>query len=222
MHSIWALAGLWLLNLTISISNAVGIGKSWVESRHAGGWRRFMAWCVAAMAAVGFTWCISIVLGIAAYLSHLLDDQYVALFFQATYVLLVPLLLSTGYAITVQSWARAYRGGVCAKGVAVYNTFAQVWNTYHAIRGFGPALGQVFKGFGQALRGGGDGKTKMAVIVGFLLLISAGGGIIITYMIIHHYAASGERMKLRTEDAIGPRFLDVEAENCFIKEKETN
>jgi hypothetical protein len=201
IHSVLALAGLWVVNLTISILNAVNVGKAWVEAKHAGGLPRFMAWCVAIMAAVGFTWCISIVLGLAAYELHWLDDQYMALFFESTYILLVPFLLSTGLAITIQSWARAYRGSICQKGVAVYNTFATVFNTYHAASTFGRAFGNVLGTFGKAFSSVREPRARAAMVVLALLLISLGSGTLITWLIIRRYAAAGERMPLQVEHA---------------------
>ena len=41
-HALFVLV--WIMNFGISIWNAYAVGKVWVESKHAGGWHRFMAW----------------------------------------------------------------------------------------------------------------------------------------------------------------------------------
>lgn len=198
-----ALVGfLWVLNLGISIFNAVVVGKGWVEAKHAGGVARFMAWMVAIMAACGFTWCISIPLGIGAHLAGWLDARHLQLFFESTYIVIVPFVLTSGMAITIQSWARAYRGSIADKGVATYNTFAQAYNTYQAVEGFGDAFGDVFGSFSDALTKDDDsGAGAMLLLVLILVALSAGGGILITMMIIKYYAAAGERMSLKPKAA---------------------
>jgi hypothetical protein len=197
-----ALVGfLWVLNLGISIFNAVVVGKGWVEAKHAGGWPRFMAWMVAIMAASGFTWCISIPLGAAAHLLGWLDARHLQLFFETSYIVIVPFVLFSGMAITIQSWARAYRGSIADKGVAVYNTFAQAYNTYQAVSTFGDAFGDVFGSFADSLTKDDDsGAGAMALLVLVLVAFAAGGGILITMMIIKHYAAAGERMPLKPRE----------------------
>lgn len=194
-----ALVGLlWVLNLGISIFNAVVVGKGWVEAKHAGGWRRFMAWMVATMAACGFTWCISIPLGVAAHLAGWLDARHLQLFFETTYIVIVPFVLTSGMAITIQSWARAYRGSLADKGVATWNTFAQAYNTYQAVEGFGSAFGDVFGSLSDSLTKDEDsGAGAMALLVLILVAVSAGGGILITMAIIKHYAGSSSKVPLK-------------------------
>ena len=55
---------IWCLNLGISVWNAYATGKVWVEAKHAGGVRRFMAWMGYLMASVGFSWDILVLVGI--------------------------------------------------------------------------------------------------------------------------------------------------------------
>lgn len=200
--SLLLISGLWLLNLGISIFNAVVVGKGWVEAKHAGGMPRFMAWMVAMMAACGFTWCISIPLGIAAHLLNWLDAKHLQLFFETSYIVIIPFLLSSGIAITIQSWARAYRGNMRDKGVAAWNTFATAYNTYQAANTFVDAASDVFGSFADALTKDDDsGGGAMLLVVLILVALSVGGGVIITWLIIHKYAASSERVPLRIKEA---------------------
>lgn len=51
---------IWFLNVVLSAVNAWGCGKSWTETKHAGGLAHFMNWMGAVMSASGFTWCYTI------------------------------------------------------------------------------------------------------------------------------------------------------------------
>jgi hypothetical protein len=190
------LALVWFLNLAISIFNGVQTGKAWVESKHAGGGRRFMAWCGAIMTAIGFTWCIMIVLGLLAGAFHWLDATHLELYFSTSYVFLVPPLLFTGYAITINSWANAYRQRTVSEyGVAAYNSFASVYNTYQAVNTFGDAFGKMVDGFFKNSGKNKDGAQLMIVVL--LLVVAFGGGCLIAYWLINKYAAADEPMPTR-------------------------
>src|SRR5688572_11828051 len=100
---------IWFLNFGISVWNAYAAGLCWVETKHAGGWPRAMAWAGATQSAAGFSWCYLIALGFAAYgLDWIgLGDLKFAL--DLGYVLLIPGVLLSGLMIMLDSWARAYR-----------------------------------------------------------------------------------------------------------------
>jgi hypothetical protein len=190
----------WLLNLAISIFNANQVGKAWVESKHAGGVRRFMAWVGAGMAAVGFTWCIMVVLGLIAGSAGWLDAEHLELYFNTSYVLLVPPFLFLGYAIMINSWANAYRQRTKASyAIAAYNTFANAYNTYNAVTTFGDAMGKTFEGFFKNSFKNKDTAQLMLIVL--LIAISFGGGIILTAWIINRQAARDEPLPLRPEPA---------------------
>jgi hypothetical protein len=174
-----------LLNVAISLWNAYATGKAWVEAKFAGGWPRFMTWMGAIMAASGLSWCILILLVLGFVSAGKLTPDWGDVALDLGYVILIPAIIFSGLMITVDSWARAYRTRkVLDLGIAGYNTFAQVYNTYHAIHGIGPALGHVFKAFL-----GGGGKKSGSLLVILLVIFALGAGIITTAAIIHHVAA---------------------------------
>lgn len=181
----------WLLNLAISCFNGINVGKAWVESKHAGGGRRFMAWCGAVMTALGFTWCIMVVLGLIAGSLHWLDAAHLTLYFDTSYVILIPPLLFTGYAITINSWANAYRQRTVGNvGVASYNTFASAYNTYNAVNTFGDAFGKMLDGFFK--KSGKNKDSAQLMIIVLLLVVAICGGTLIAYWLINKYAAADE------------------------------
>jgi hypothetical protein len=179
----------WVLNFGISIWNAYAVGKVWVDARHEGGWHRFMCWMGAIMSATGFTWCyLSFLVLTAHYFQWITEDQAkVAL--ELGYVLLVPFVLFAGYAITLDSWAQAYRrGGLLNYGVAAWNTYASIHNTYSAWRNMGGAftsLGNFFRG-----RGSRDRDSSPVIVVLLLVALALFGGILTTAAIIRRVAAT--------------------------------
>jgi hypothetical protein len=177
---------IWCLNLGISIWNAYVTGKVWVEAKHAGGVHRFMAWMGYIMASLGFSWDILILVGILLRSLGTISPDQETLLFQAGYVLVVPGFLFSGYAIMFQSWANAYRNhSVVNMGVAAYNTYANIHNTFNAIDSFPKALGSVFKSFS-----GGSGKSKANGLIIFVALLCVLSGFIIAALIVHRVAAN--------------------------------
>jgi hypothetical protein len=177
---------LMVLNAGISIWNAYATGKAWAEASYAGGWPRFMTWMGAIMAASGLSWCILILLMLGAVNLGKLTPYWGDVGLSLGYILIVPGILFSGLMITVDSWARAFRTRrVLDFGLAGYNSFAQVYNTYNAVRGMGPAFGKVFAAFFGG-KGKKDGTTLVIILVAFAL----GAGILITAAIIHHVAGN--------------------------------
>src|SRR5262245_22550301 len=89
----------WVLNFGISVWNAYAVGKVWVEARMVGGWRRFMCWMGAIMSAVGFTWCYLSFLALTASYFKVITEEQVMVALDLGYVLLIPFVLFSGYAI---------------------------------------------------------------------------------------------------------------------------
>ena len=128
------LALVWVLNLAISFWNAYACGKAWAEAKFYGGWPRFMTWMGAIMAASGFSWCFLILLALVARGLDWITEQQLVVSLQLGYILIIPGVLFSGLMITVDSWATAFRTRRIGHfGIAAYNTFAQIHNTYNPI-----------------------------------------------------------------------------------------
>lgn len=187
----------WFLNFGISWLNAWGCGKAWAETKAVGGWRHFMVWMGAIMAASGFTWCILILLSLGAVGLGYLPMHYGALAMKLGYVLIIPGILFSGLMITIDSWARAFReGGVLNYGVATYNTFAQVHNTMSAMSTFGDALSDVVSGFKIDLDGEDGLKLALVLAVVAIVALSVVAGILLTVLIIKRTAANDRLLSL--------------------------
>jgi len=181
------------LNFGISVWNAYAVGKVWVEARHEGGWHRFMCWMGAVMSASGFTWCYLTFLALTAHHFQWLSEDQVTAFLELGYLLLIPFILFSGYAITLDSWGRAYRqGGFLNYGAAAWNTYASIHNTYSAWRNMGGAfasLGDFFQGRRSRSSNGGDGPNAVILVI-LLVALALLAGVITTAVIIRRVAAT--------------------------------
>ena len=169
-----------------------------IEAKVAGGWQRFMCWVGAIMAACGFTWCYLSFLALVGHHFHWLTDEQTVMALSLGYVLLVPFLLFAGYAITLDSWGQAFRqGGVLNYGMAAWNTYASIHNTWSAWRNLGEAFTSLRDGpFAEpTVRGvsrdrdrdrDGGGPIIVLLLVLFVLL----AGVLTTAVIIRRVAAS--------------------------------
>jgi hypothetical protein len=183
----------WVLNFGIAAWNAYAVGKVWVEAEVEGGWHRFTCWMGAVLSACGFTWCYLTFLALtAAYFHWITEDQTLAVL-NLGYILLIPFILFAGYAITLDSWAQAYRrGGLLNYGTAAWNTYASLHNTYSAWRNLGGAftsLGNFFQRSRSRSRENGGGAGAIIIVV-LLVLLALFGGVITTMVIIRRVAAS--------------------------------
>ncbi|HEV3384501.1 MAG TPA: hypothetical protein VG097_06775 [Gemmata sp.] len=182
----------WIINFGISIWNAYAVGKVWVDARHEGGWHRFMCWMGAVMSASGFTWCYLSFLVLSAHYFQWISQEQTTAALDLGYILLLPFMLFAGYAITLDSWAQAYRrGGFLNYGAAAWNTYASIHNTYSAWRNMSSA----FTGLGDFLkkRGGSrnnnDGANGIIVVI-LLVALALLGGVLTTATIIRRVAAT--------------------------------
>jgi hypothetical protein len=181
----------WVLNFGISVWNAYAVGKVWVEARHENGWHRFMCWMGAIMSAAGFTWCyLSFLVLTANYFQWITEEQAIVAL-NLGYILLLPFLLFAGYAITLDSWAQAYRhGGFLRYGAAAWNTYASIHNTYSAWRNVGGAFTSLGNFFGSRSRGRDRDGVSPIIIVLLLVALALLGGVITTAVIIRRVAAT--------------------------------
>ena len=183
----------WVLNFGISVWNAYAVGKVWIDARVAGGWHRLICWVGAIMSACGFTWCYLSFLALTAHHFQWLSDEQVAAALNLGYLLLLPFILFGGYALTLDSWAQAFRrGGLLSYGAAAWNTYASIHNTYSAWRNMGGAFASLGNFLGGRRRDGGsqDGNGGGIIIVLLLVAFALLAGVLTTAAIIRRVAAS--------------------------------
>ena len=182
----------WVLNFAISVWNAYAVGKVWVDARHENGWHRFMCWMGAVMSACGFTWCYLSFLALTAVYFEWINEYQAKVALNLGYLLLLPFLLFAGYAITLDSWVRAYRhGGFLRYGAAAWNTYASLHNTYSAWRNVGGAFASLsdFLGAGRKDRRDRDGAGSVLIVL-LLVVFALAAGILTTAVIIRRVAAT--------------------------------
>ncbi len=171
-----------LVNFGISWFNARSVARSWADSEVIGGWPRFVVWCAAVMSAAGFTWCYLSVLAIGAGATGFLAPKYVGLTLELGYLIIILPVLGSGLGIWMDSLTTAWRRRDCLSiGVAAWNRYAQIHNTYEAVN----ILPGVFSDLGKRLYGDDDdasGKAKMLVFM--LVVVALCGGILTTAAII--------------------------------------
>ena len=182
----------WVVNFAISVWNAYAVGKVWIEARVAGGWHRLVCWAGAVMSACGFTWCYLSFLALTAHHFGWLTDEQVLAALNLGYLLLLPFILFGGYALTLDSWAQAFRrGGVLNYGAAAWNTYASIHNTYSAWRNMGGAFTSLgdFLGRRRSKENGGDGPNAVIIVI-LLVALALFAGVMTTAVIIRRVAAS--------------------------------
>jgi len=185
-----------LLNLVISFWNAYAVGKAWVETKHSGGWPRFMAWMGAAMSALGFTWCYLVIATVVVIILNWLTPEEAEVMLNLGYILVIPGVLFSGLMITLDSWANAYRRRtVASAGVAGYNTFAQIYNTYQAIQYIPDAFARVLEFFIPKKSSSKDSASAFLIIL--IVILALFGGILTTAAIINRVAASDEPLPIK-------------------------
>lgn len=176
-----------ILNFGISWFNAWAVGRSWVESKHVGGWPHFMNWMGAIMAASGFTWCFFVLIGTGVHAFGYLPDAYVKGFYELGYVAIIVPVLGSGLAITIDTWARFWKRRTLGNGtLATYDTFAQVYNTYQAAEALPGILGDLGDLF--SFDDEDDAKGRLFLLMVVLVVISAAAGIALTVLIVRSTA----------------------------------
>jgi len=198
----------WLVNFGISWWNAYACGKSWVETKHLGGWQRFMSWMGAIMSASGFTWCYMLILLFGAYNlqpaftqpghARILTEHDIQAGISLGYLIIIPGILFSGMMIWLDSLVKAWRRrDLRSMGIAAWNTYAQIHNTYNAFRGISGALTSIKGSFGKSK----DARGLAIVLILVLLVFAIFGGVFTTWAIISHYAATEPMPSQRPEQA---------------------
>lgn len=167
-----------VINLLASWWNARAAGLVWKTTKIVGGYQRFMAWMVVIMSAAGFTWVYTTVIGFVAYKTGHLNADSVDLLYNMGYVVVAPVILFSGYAITFDSWKRRIQEGR-GTGFALWNTGASVYNTVSV----GKHMGGAVKSTMDGLR-----KNPQALLVLGIFIVAFFGGILTTYGLVKHYA----------------------------------
>jgi hypothetical protein len=188
---------LWVWNFAISILNAWICGKTWNESKHAGGLPRFMNWCGAVMSASGFTWCYLLVIGFfgatipiikneEGVRETLLTVEQLHVFMDLGYLVVIFPILGSGLAITVHAWGVFWRRRRITDGaVAAYDTFAMIYNISSALRHVPRAGGNVFGYFfGGSSSDSSSSDSKGKGLILLLVILAVAGGILTTRWII--------------------------------------
>jgi len=188
---------LFVLNAAISAFNAWGCGLMWDSTKAKGGGAHFMTWMGAVMSACGFTWCYLVVLGFGGAILPmslidkeaeagvmLLDAASLQAFFDLGYIVIIFPILGSGLAIMLSSWRSfARRRSFGSGAVAGWNTFAQVHNTYQAVKHIPGVLERLGGFFGGGSKGSG-GKKDARLLVVLLVVVALVGGVLTTYAII--------------------------------------
>jgi hypothetical protein len=176
-----------LLNFTISWFNAWSVGKGWVETKALGGFARFMSWMGAIMSASGFSWCYLVLLclvGQAIPGKYHLPDKYAEAIFRIGYLIIVLPVIGSGTAITVQSWMVFWRERTFKNGaVTAWNTFADVYNIYTAVRAIPESLSWLGD-LWDAESEDSDGKSKLFFLLILAAIMCIVGGIVTTTVIV--------------------------------------
>lgn len=178
-----------ILTIAISVFNAWATGRNWVESKAAGGAARFMSWMGAIMSACGFSWAYLAVIAIVAGPDCLgkLKPQYVEAMLSLGYLALIVPIIGSGLAITVESWAYFWRRRTFGSAaIAGYNTFADVYNIYEAVR-FAPSAWDNVAGLFKSDKKSGSSSSDdngAAGLVILLVIMALAAGILTTAAII--------------------------------------
>lgn len=200
---------IWLVNFGISWLNAFSVGNVWDASKAKGGLALFMSWMGAILAASGFTWCMMLPLGFLGSRipmqifadvdkgevlpGMLFDPTTLEAFYELGYMVIIFPILGSGLSLTVMAWRslalRRAKGeaGVQDYAIAGWNTFAQVQNTYSAVRLIPGVLDNLEGFFSASSKGSSKSKkgseiVMIAVLAGVVVAVI--GGVLITYSII--------------------------------------
>jgi hypothetical protein len=201
----------WLFTFVLSWLNAWGVGKTWTETKATGGPQHFMSWMGATMAAVGFTWCYTILLGFVGtqipieneetgISAPLLNEQDVSVLLDLAYVIIIFPLIGSGMAITTHSWGVFWRRRSLSSGVtAGWNTYAQLSNFYSAMDHLPGAFDNISDHFGSSGSSSSSDDHKGTILL-VLVVAAVAGGVLTTVAIIRSTARATAFERLNRYD----------------------
>ena len=152
------------------------------------------------MSACGFIWCYTILEALVAHKLGYLNDKQVDGMLSLGYILIILPVIGSGLGITVFSWSEFIRRRSIGNGLtAGYNTFAQLYNTYEAIRELPDASRSVLDLFSGRDSDDKDPKSLGGLLVLFLVLLALIAGIFTTWEIVRfadrlHMKRIGQQM----------------------------
>jgi len=166
------LFGLLTLNTTVSMWNAYVAGRIW---RECAGWMKAVAWSALVMSVCGFTSVLTTCFGFVMVATNHLTAHGFKVLEELTYLMIIFPVVGAGLIITIHSWIEAYkRRDFWSVGGAMYNTFAQVSNTWGAIHDTAPAFSDVFSFFKSDDKDDNAQSALIALIVAVALALSVG------------------------------------------------
>lgn len=179
--------GLLALNGFISWFNCRSAGSVWIEAKKLGGYMQVLVWCAAIQSAVGFSSILIFLLAFGAYVGGYLDQAHFNGAMSLWYLLVIIPALGSGLIITIHSLREAWRTRQIGDiGVAAWNTFAQGYNMYSAVKDVPQAWGAVSDIFSS--KSSSDKDSKGTALMLLIVVLAIAGGIIITAGLIGHYA----------------------------------
>lgn len=175
----------WIINFCISWHNANVVGRSWADAMASQNtWLKMGVWSGFVMAACGFTWCFLTPLAMLLGAVGLLSQAYVVGAMKLGYIVIILPIIGSGLVIWLDSVTTAWRQrDIGSVGVAAWNTYAQVHNTYSAAVNLGDFVGDVGKLFT-----GGDSDNKALVLMVMAVVVALGAGLLLTWKIMNDSA----------------------------------
>lgn len=185
-----------LLNFGISWFNAWSVGRAWSDSKVVAGWPRLVTWCGAVMAAVGFSWCCLTIAALGLGAVGYLPVKWVQATMELGYVVIVFPMLGSGLGIWIHSLLVAWRNrDVLSVGIAAWNTYTQVHNTYQSAT----LLPSVFDNLTNVFSWDTDEdgvSSKFATVSIALVVFALLSGILLTVAIVRKSAKDYSRRLL--------------------------
>lgn len=172
-----------VLDFGLSIWNAYASGLNLETLRREGGssWLRAVAYSGLGLAYSGASYVMLIVVGYAAFVFGYISSNTVDAVLGLDFLLFGLLIIGFGLMVTVQSIITAYkRRSFGSIAIAVWNTFAEIWDIASYAGGFSEAVSLV-KGTG------GDERDETSLIIVVIVAL------LIAYFIVHAAYIHGKR-----------------------------